>query len=197
MLSLIDVFRRCTLRARKLRLSANEKSVLYALMYIWNSEGRKDTIKIELRTVHELADIPPTSFTRALQKINTSRVGFHLKLSNGKRVGTLWLSEGDLVESSGAFQNPRARQSKEAEKKEEKIGCADFSSFDSAEVKERTPNETVDRTRSSGKTESDKQKTATETVHGAGAESNRNDRHIDELQSSLSLLERFGGYFPR
>ena len=182
MLSLIDVFRRCTIRAAKLGLSANEKAVMYALMYIWNFEGRKDSVKVDVRTVHELANIPHASFSRAILKINTAHVGFRFKILKGKRIGTLMFIAENLTGTSEAFSNARAQQSKEAEEKEEKIGYADFPSFDSAEVKERTPNESINNQA---------------TVHGAGTESNRNDRHDDELQSSLSLLERFGGHFPR
>lgn len=109
-LSLIDVFRRCSVKAQSLRLTASQRSLLYAMMYEWNESNRQSTVQTSFTRLRELAMLPDSTMRDALIRLNECNVGFHAKRT-GRRDGlALWFDDRDIPAPTGRSFAPAQRE---------------------------------------------------------------------------------------
>lgn len=101
-MTLIEAFRWCCLRATQAGLTASERSLLFAMLEMWNLAMRPSCgLEVETCKLRELSRLPERTFRAAAQSINNAHVGFHLKRQKGERLAVLHVVEDDLAAVSG------------------------------------------------------------------------------------------------
>lgn len=113
-LSLIDVFRRCSAKAQSLRLTASQRSLLYAIMYEWNEANRQSTVQTSFTRMRELAMLPDSTMRDCLIRLNECNIGFHAKRT-GRRDGlAIWFDDRDIPASTRHSNAPAQRDERVA-----------------------------------------------------------------------------------
>lgn len=113
--SLIDVFRRCSAKAQSLRLTASQRSLLYAMMYEWNEANRQSTVQTSFTRLRELAMLPESTMRDALIRLNECNVGFHGKRTSRRDGLAIWFDERDMPAPTSRYNAPAKREQRVSE----------------------------------------------------------------------------------
>lgn len=108
--SLIDVFRRCSAKSQSLRLTASQRSLLYALMYEWNEANRQSTVHTTFTRLRELSMLPDSTLRDAVIRINESNIGFHIKRTKRRDGAALWYDDRDMPATNSRLNAPAKRE---------------------------------------------------------------------------------------